>query len=54
MLQLALLVAGTAIVGIVLKRVFSARTRSRDTIDVGTISDAWLAEQRGAKRDSHS
>jgi hypothetical protein len=51
MFRLVLLAGGTALVA-VLVRFFQARRASSKNIDVGAVSDAWLAEQRGMKGDS--
>jgi hypothetical protein len=52
MFGLALLAGGTALIAVALVRFFRARRASSKNIDVGAVSDAWLAEQRGMKGDS--
>ena len=52
MLRLVFLAGGTALVAVALVRFFRARRATNKDIDVGAVSDAWLAEQRGMKGDS--
>lgn len=54
MFQMAMLLVVTAVIAIALTCIRRRRTTSRESIDVGTVSDSWLAEQRGAKRNSYS
>jgi hypothetical protein len=48
---LGVLIAGAAgIVGLVVKRLLT-RSGSESPIDVGTVSEGWLSEQRAGKRE---
>jgi hypothetical protein len=51
MLQLALLAGGAAVVAFAVTRALRTRM-SRKNIDLGAVSDGWLAAQRGTKSDS--
>jgi hypothetical protein len=52
MLGLVFLAGGTALIAVVLVRFLKTRRASSKDIDVGAVSDAWLAERRGMKGDS--
>jgi hypothetical protein len=52
MFRLVFLAGGAALVAVVLVRFLKARRASSKDIDVGAVSDAWLAERRGMKGDS--
>src|SRR5262245_18854257 len=52
MLRLVFLGGGAALVAAALVRFLRARRASSKDIDVGAVSDAWLAERRGMKGDS--
>jgi hypothetical protein len=52
MFRLVFLAGGTALIAVALVRFLMARRASRRDIDVGAVSDSWLAEQRGMKGDS--
>jgi hypothetical protein len=52
MLRLVFLAGGTVLIAAVLVRFFkTGRAASNKDIDVGAVSDAWLAERRGMKGD---
>jgi hypothetical protein len=51
MLRLVFLAGGTVLIAAVLVRFFKTRRASHKDIDVGTVSDSWLAERRGMKGD---
>ena len=42
---------GALLVAVAVVRQLVVRRRSSRTIDVGPVSDAWLAEQRGRRQD---
>lgn len=44
--------AGVLLAVFGMRRWLAKRDRSRE-IDVGTLSDSWLAEQRGRRTDRH-
>jgi hypothetical protein len=50
-LQLALVVALLGVFAIIIRRLHRASPDSCTEIDVGTISESWLAEQRGSRKD---
>jgi hypothetical protein len=52
MFRLVFLAGGTALVAVALLRFLKARRASNKDIDVGAVSDAWLAERRGMEGDS--
>jgi hypothetical protein len=52
MFRLVLLTGGTALIAVAVVRFLKARRASSKDIDVGAVSDAWLAERRGMKGDS--
>jgi hypothetical protein len=52
MLQLALLAGAAAVIAFAVTRALRTRFTSRKNIDLGAVSDGWLAAQRGAKSDS--
>jgi hypothetical protein len=41
------LTTGTVIVALVLRRVFARSSPSASQLEVGNVSENWLAEQRG-------
>ena len=45
---------GVALAALLLGRLLWRRPRSRSWIDVGTVSESWLAEQRAASKDRFS
>jgi hypothetical protein len=49
-IQLGLAGGAVVVVVAVLRRVFRRRTQK---IDVGPVSESWLAEQRARSRESH-
>jgi len=51
--RLAVAAAGVVAGAIILARLLAGR-RSRPRIDVGTVSDRWLREQRGEQKDRFS
>lgn len=51
MLQLTLLAGGAAVIAFAVTRALRTRL-SRRNIDLGAVSDGWLAAQRAAKSDS--
>ena len=51
MLRLVFLAGATVLIAAALVRFFKTRRASNKDIDVGAVSDAWLAERRGMKGD---
>jgi hypothetical protein len=50
-LQLALVVGLMGALAAALRRLHSVPPDSHSNIDVGTVSEGWLAEQRGSRTD---
>ena len=53
-LPFVLAALGVAVAALLLGRLLWRRPRSRSWIDVGTVSESWLAEQRAASKDRFS
>jgi hypothetical protein len=53
-LPFVLAAAGVALAALVLGRLLWRRPQSQSWIDVGTVSESWLAEQRAASKDRFS
>jgi len=53
-LPFVLAALGVGLAALLLGRLLWRRPRSRSWIDVGTVSESWLAEQRAASKDRFS
>ena len=53
-LPFVLAAACVALAALVLGRLLWRKPRTRSWIDVGTVSESWLAEQRAASKDRFS
>jgi len=53
-LPFVLAALGVALAALLLGRLFWRKPRSQSWIDVGTVSESWLAEQRAASKDRFS
>jgi hypothetical protein len=52
--SVVLVALGVAAAALLLRRLLWRRPRSQSWIDVGTVSESWLAEQRAASKDRFS